>query len=177
MADGRPPRPPGPRILPPDHPWALPDAAAKADPAFARLHDFWLARTAGDRLPARAGFQPTDLPADLLPFIALIAVEGHAAGARRYLIRLQGSALHAVTGRNETGRYYDEVTEPAGYAVIARLLDEAVDRRRPVFLAAPSATLQRSFLGFGRLGLPLAADGWAVDMILALVRPLDLTPA
>lgn len=157
--------------LPDGHPWALPDAAAQADPAFARLHAFWLARTNGDRLPARADFQPTDLPADLLPFIALIAVEGEATG-RRYRIRLQGSALHAVTGRNETGRYYDEVTEPAGYAVIARLLGEAVDRRRPVFLAAPSATVQRSFLNFGRLGLPLATDGRTVDMILALVRPL-----
>ena len=45
-------------------------------------------------------------------------------------------------------------------------------QRRPVFLAAPSATVQRSFLNFGRLGLPLAADGRTVDMILALVRPL-----
>jgi hypothetical protein len=151
--------------------WELP-AGARGDSGFVRLHAYWRGKIRDGRLPGRADIHPDELPAELLPYVALIAVEGDGA-ARRYRIRLQGSALQAVTGRDETGQYYDAVTTPAAYAVIARLLGEAVDECRPVFLAAPSAAAGRDFLSFGRLGLPLAGDGATVDMILALVRPLS----
>jgi hypothetical protein len=151
--------------------WSLP-AGAGADPAFARLHDFWLGKCRDDLLPARTDIDVLELPRDLLRDIALLEVEPQSDGRRRYRIRLFGSALAAMTGADETGRYYDETLPPAGYAVLDRLLDQVVDEGRVLFLAAPSGAPGRGFLYFGRLALPLAADGRQVDMILALVRPL-----
>ncbi|MBS4045539.1 MAG: PAS domain-containing protein [Alphaproteobacteria bacterium] len=151
--------------------WALP-AGTEVDPAFARLHAYWLGKCKNGLLPARTDIDPLEIPRDLLPGIALLEVERQADGTQRYRIRLFGSALAAMTGADETGRYYDEAVSPAGYAVLRPLLDRTVSEAQPMFLAAPSAAPGRGFLHFGRFGLPLAADGRTVDMILALVRPL-----
>ena len=156
--------------------WSLPNGA-DGDPAFARLHRFWLGKcrkdaTGATLLPARTDIDVLDIPRDLLRDIALLEVEAQPDGKRRYRIRLFGSALAAMTGADETGRYYDETVPPAGYAVLEQHLDRAVSEARPMFFASPSAAPGRGFLYFGRFGLPLAADGRSVDMILALVRPL-----
>jgi len=151
--------------------WALP-AGTEVDPAFARLHAYWLDKCKNGLLPARTDIDPLEIPRDLLPGIALLEVEAQPDGTYRYRIRLFGSALAAMTGADETGRYYDEAVSPAGYAVLRSLLDQVVSEARPMFFAAPSAAPGRGFLHFGRFGLPLAADGRRVDMILALVRPL-----
>jgi hypothetical protein len=151
--------------------WALPDGA-DCDPAFARLHDYWLGKCKSGQLPARTDIDPLELPRDLLPGIALLEVEAQPDKTHRYRIRLFGSALAAMTGADETGRYYDETVPPAGYAVLRQHLDQAVSEARPMFFASPSAAPGRGFLYFGRFGLPLASDGRQVDMILALVRPL-----
>jgi hypothetical protein len=123
-------------------------------------------------LPARTDIDPLDIPRDLLSGIALLEVEIQPDGTRRYRIRLFGSALAAMTGADETGRYYDETVPPAGYAVLRQHLDQVVSEARPVFFASPSAAPGRGFLYFGRFGLPLASDGRQADMILALARPL-----
>lgn len=151
--------------------WSLP-AGAEGDPSFARLHQFWLQKCRGDQLPARTDIDVLDIPRDLLRDIALLEVVPQSDGTRRYRIRLFGSALAAMTGADETGRFYDETVPAAGYAVLRQHLDRAVSEARPVFFASPSAAPGRGFLYFGRFGLPLASDGRQVDMILALVRPL-----
>lgn len=158
--------------------WALP-AGAGVDPAFARLHAYWLGKCLDGKLPGRAAIDPLDLPRDLLPGIALLEIE-HGSAGRRYRLRLFGSDLEAMTGgSNETGRYYDElVDQPGLYEKLDGLLNILITERRPVYFQAPSGAADRGFLWFGRLALPLAADGQTVDMILALVRPLPgPTPA
>jgi hypothetical protein len=157
--------------------WALP-AGADCDPAFMRLHAYWRGKCRPDgkggwRLPARADIDPLEIPRDLLPGIVLLAIEMQGE-RRRFRMRLFGSDLEAMTGGNETGRYYDEVTQQPGmYEKIDALLGVLIAERRPIYLAAPSGATERGFLWFGRLALPLAADGDSVDMVLGLVRPLD----
>ncbi len=159
---------------------ALPPGA-DCDPAFARLHAYWRAKCRPDgsgawRLPARNDIDPLDIPRDLLPGIVLLGLEMQD-GRRRFRLRLFGSDLEAMTGSNETGRYYDEVTDQPGlYDQIDALLGTLIAERRPIFLAAPSGADGRGFLWFGRLALPLASDGRQVDMILGLVRPLPARP-
>lgn len=161
---------------PPD-PWALPEGAHD-DPAFARLHAYWRGKCRTDQdgahlLPARADIDPLDIPPDLLPGIVLLEIESGDGGRRRFRLRLFGSDVEAMTGSDETGRYYDEVTDQPGlYDRIDALLGQLIADRRPIYMAAPSGAEGRGFLWFGRLALPLAADGRQVDMILGLVRPL-----
>lgn len=158
-------------------PWALPPGAG-CDPAFARLHGYWRSKCRTDKdggrlLPARADIDPLEIPRDLLSDIALLEIERQPDRSCRYRLRLFGSALEAMTGGNETGRYYDElVHQPGLYEKLAAMLAAMAAERRPVYFAAPSGAADRGFLRFGRLALPLAADGQSVDMILALVRPL-----
>lgn len=156
-------------------PWALPEGAG-CDPAFGRLYDYWRSKCRGPLLPARADIDPLEIPRDLLSGIVLLEIE-RQGDRRRFRMRLFGSDLEAMTGSNETGRYYDEVTQQPGmYEKIDALLEQLISGRRPVYLAAPSGAADRGFLWFGRLALPLAADGRSVDMILALVRPLPGPP-
>lgn len=151
--------------------WSLPEGA-DGDPAFARLHAYWRGKCRGSLLPARADIDPLDIPPDLLPGIVLLELET-SGSRRRFRLRLFGSDVEAMTGSNETGRYYDEVTDQPGlYEKIDALLGQLIAERRPVYMAAPSGADGRGFLRFGRLALPLAADGLRVDMILGLVRPL-----
>jgi len=163
----------------PEH-WALP-AGADCDPAFARLHAYWRSKCWRDgagvwRLPARTDIDPLDMPRDLLPGIVLLELEQHGS-RRRFRLRLFGSDVEAMTGNNETGRYYFEVTQQPGmYETIDAMLGRLIAERRPVYLAAPSGATDRGFLLFGRLALPLASDGRRVDMVLALVRPLSPRP-
>lgn len=158
-------------------PWALPQGAG-CDPAFARLHGYWRSKCRADKdggrlLPGRADIDPLEIPRDLLSDIALLEIERQPDQSCRYRLRLFGSALEAMTGGNETGRYYDElVDQPGLYEKLAAMLAAMAAERRPIYLAAPSGAADRGFLRFGRLALPLAADGQVVDMILALVRPL-----
>jgi hypothetical protein len=156
---------------PPDL-WTLPDGA-NDDPAFARLHAYWRGKCRGSLLPARADIDPLEIPPDLLPGIVLLELESQDDGRRRFRLRLFGSDVEAMTGSDETGRYYDEVTDQPGlYDKIDALLGQLIADRRPIYMAAPSGAEGRGFLWFGRLALPLAADGKTVDMVLALVRPL-----
>jgi hypothetical protein len=157
--------------------WALP-AGADCDPAFARLHAYWRSKTRAGRLPARADIDPLDIPRDLLTGIALLEIEQHG-DRRRYRLRLFGSDLEAMTGgTNGTGSYYDELThQPGLYEKLDAALGSLIAERKPIYVAAPSGATDRGFLWFGRLALPLAADGRTVDMVLALVRPLPEPPA
>ncbi len=160
---------------PPDL-WALPQGTDD-DPAFARLHTYWRGKCRNGKngahlLPARADIDPLEIPPDLLPGIVLLEIETQD-GRRRFRLRLLGSDVEAMTGSDETGRYYDEVTDQPGlYDKIDALLGQLIADRRPIYMAAPSGAEGRGFLWFGRLALPLASDGETVDMVLALVRPL-----
>ncbi|MEK9969068.1 MAG: PAS domain-containing protein [Ferrovibrio sp.] len=164
---------PGPDLGP--DPWPLPPGADGE--AFARIHAYWRSKCRRDaggrwRLPARTDIDPLEIPRDLLPGIVLLEIEDHD-GRRRFRLRLFGSDVEAMTGGNETGRYYDEVTDQPGmYERIDAVLGQLIAERQPVYVAAPSGAADRGFLLFGRLALPLASDGWQVDMILGLVRPL-----
>ncbi|WP_370156250.1 PAS domain-containing protein [Ferrovibrio sp.] len=151
---------------------ALPDAAVQAHSGFVRLHAYWLARIIDGRLPGRAQIDPLEMPRDLLPHIVLFEVVTAADGARRYRFRLMGSAIAAIPGRDDTGRFYDETIAPDLYQSRGAGLDAIVDSGRPGYAASAHAAPDREHIHVGRLGLPLASDGRTVDMILGILLPL-----
>ncbi|MEG6510120.1 PAS domain-containing protein [Methyloligella sp. 2.7D] len=82
-------------------------------PGQRQLYDYWK-RAAGERqMPARADFQPGQVP-KLLPNIALIDLD---PGLRDAKFRLAGTALRDVYGGEVTGRRLDQVFagEPGEY--------------------------------------------------------------
>ena len=78
-----------------------------------QLFDYWHARCVGEILPQRADIDPIDFPR-LLPSISLLEVEnaGQAHAEHRVKVRLAGTRLRDMYGRETTGLYLDEFLPP-----------------------------------------------------------------
>jgi hypothetical protein len=123
---------------------------------------YWASRRRRTRLPGRRDIEPMGLKRHL-PTVSLIDVDAEALDFR---IRLAGTGLYPVFGREITGLKLEQVY-PAGETDYWReQLETVVRERKP---AAGHHSL--AWRGVGRLSLfwlrlPLASDGERVDMIL-----------
>jgi hypothetical protein len=141
-----------------------PSAAARAHE---ELFAYWASLRTGARLPGRADLDPAGIKR-LLPTISLIDVLADAPrpGLIDYRIRLAGTGLYNVYGREITGRRLAEVYSASAADYWRRELGQVVAERRPVVGAHNLAWRGASHLSLLWLRLPLAADGETVDMIL-----------
>jgi hypothetical protein len=146
-------------------------AAQNGAPAAAKAHEqlfaYWASLRAGARLPRRADLDPADIKR-LLPTVSLIDVLADAPkpGLVDYRIRLAGTGLYAVYGREITGRRLGEVYSASAADYWRRELGAVVAERRPAVGAHNLAWRGAAHLSILWLRLPLAADGERVDMIL-----------
>lgn len=137
--------------------------AASAKRAHEELFAYWASRREQGRLPGRAHLDPNDFKRHL-PTISLIDVL--RGPPRDYRLRLAGTGLYNVYGGEITGKRLGEVYAPTAETYWRAELDKVVDERRP---AAGFHSLNwrgSSHLSILWLRLPLAGDGFRVDMIL-----------
>jgi hypothetical protein len=141
------------------------------EPEFAELLRYWESKRQGERLPARTDIDPLDL-SRLLPHLLLFDVV-RGDGGVRFKFRVAGTAFSAMIGRDVTGLYLDELGPPDRVAAVISGLSAIVETGRPCFLAGRPTLHSDQVMSVKRLGVPLASDGHAVDMILAvwLVQP------
>lgn len=124
------------------------------------LFELWRARCAPGRLPARADFDPRDMP-ELLPYITIFDIERDPL---RFRVRLVGTAIVEAMGVDTTGRYLDELdnVEPVIQRAEAMTLSG-----QPYFLRdQPLTWTHLDFRTYSVLGLPLASDGQTVDKLI-----------
>ncbi|WP_411288232.1 PAS domain-containing protein [Phenylobacterium sp.] len=135
-------------------------------PAAARAHQelfaYWASLRRGARLPARRDIHPEGFKR-LLPTISLTDV---LPGRADYRLRLAGTALHGVYGREITGRRLSEVYSTSAADYWRLELDKVVAERRPTVGVHNLAWRGASHLSILWLRLPLASNGADVDMIL-----------
>lgn len=148
--------------------YRLPPEASEAE--FRDLLAYWQSKLLPGVLPGRQHFDPTELPPRHLSQLLLLDVVPDATRRppRRFRFRLTGTAFSAITGRDVTGLYYDQVGAAERLGPVLKALDMVVDRRAPVFLAGRLSIRSHEFVAVKRLGLPLAQDGHQVDMILVV---------
>ena len=148
--------------------YVLPPEATEAE--FRELLAYWESKLMPGRLPGRQHIDPTELqPRHLSQVLLLEVVAGATPKARRrYRFRVAGTAFASIVGRDATGLFYDEVSEPERVLPVIRALDLIVERKAPVFLSGRLSIPSQDFVWVKRLGLPLAHDGENVDMILFL---------
>lgn len=141
------------------------------EPEFAELLRYWESKRQGGQLPARRDIDPLDL-GRLLPHLLLFDVV-RAGGGVRFKFRVAGTAFSTMIGRDVTGLYLDELGPPDRVATVISGLTAMVRTGRPCFLAGRPTLHSNQVVMVKRLGVPLASDGRAVDMILAvwLVQP------
>ena len=130
------------------------------------LYRLWLKKQAGvsagcrGELPGRSEFDPLEMP-ELLPNLTLFDVE---RAPLRFRIRLVGTAIVAAMGKDTTGFYLDQLDRIES---VERRARELVESKTPYFLSdQPLSWTHRDYRTYSVLGLPLAADGATIDMLL-----------
>ena len=94
-------------------------------PIATALYDLWLDLKGEDEMPARKRFKPGAMK-DYLPHLYIVDI---LEGGRDYRLRLIGTALTDLVGRDMTGSLISEVPETAWRR---RVYDSVVEARAPL---------------------------------------------
>jgi len=143
-----------------------PGAAVRAHE---ELFAYWASLREGARLPGRRHLDPGDIKR-LLPTVSLIDVVRQPEGAApaEFRMRLAGTGLYGVYGREITGKRLSDIYNTAAADYWRGELGKVVSERRPAVGVHNLAWRGASHLSILWLRLPLASDGEDVDMILGL---------
>jgi hypothetical protein len=136
-------------------------ASATAARAHEELFAYWASLRKAGRLPGRADIRPEDLKR-LLPTVSLIDV----LPGGDYRLRLAGTGLYSVYGREITGRRLEDVYNSQAAEYWRRELDQVVKDGRPGVGVHSLSWRGVSHMSILWLRLPLASNGKDVDMIL-----------
>jgi hypothetical protein len=140
-----------------------PGAAVRAHE---ELFAYWTSLREGARLPARRHLDPAGIKR-LLPTVSLIdVVRSEGAAAPEFRMRLAGTGLYGVYGREITGKRLGDIYNTAAADYWRVELGKVVRERRPAVGMHNLAWRGASHLSILWLRLPLASDGRRVDMIL-----------
>lgn len=135
-----------------------------------RMHAYWV-RIKGDKaMPARADFDPVDIP-DLLANISLMDLSFEPFRATAKVV---GTAIVEFLGRDHTGKSIEEGLEPALASEAMAQYRDVVDARQPVLVASMARVRDREHFEVERLLLPLSDDGETVNMCITCT---EFTPA
>jgi hypothetical protein len=136
---------------------ALPGARI---PAF---YAYWLSAARPGALPDVSAIDPLLMPPEILPFMAVYAVEPNG-GLR---IRLMGTAVADRTGQDLTGR----IVEPLGVmATLHARLSWGVKHRRPYVAHGQVPAAERDFIQLTALAAPFADHSGAVQRVVAVLQ-------
>jgi len=130
--------------------------------AHEEMFAYWASRREDGRLPGRAAIHPQHFKRHL-PTISLIDV---LSEPRDYRLRLAGTGLYSVYGREITGRTLEDVFAPPAAGYWRTELDKIVESKRPGVGVHNLAWRGASHLSILWLRMPLATNGRDVDMIL-----------
>lgn len=130
--------------------------------AHEEMFAYWASRREGASLPGRKAIHPQHFKRHL-PTISLIDV---FEGPRDYRLRLAGTGLYGVYGREITGQSLEDVYAGPAAAYWRTELDKIVDSRRPGVGVHGLAWRGAPHLSILWLRMPLAGNGRDVDMIL-----------
>ncbi len=130
--------------------------------AHEEMFAYWASRRQGGRLPGRASIQPDHFKRHL-PTVSLIDVFGAPPD---YRLRLAGTGLYGVYGREITGRGLEDVYAAPAAEYWRAELNKIVESRRPGVGVHSLAWRGAAHLSILWLRMPLASNGRDVDMIL-----------
>ena len=140
-------------------------ASATAARAHQEMFAYWASLRRGGSLPSREDLHPSGIKR-MLPTVSLIDVKRDLGGAIDYRLRLAGTGLYTVYGREITGRTLEDVYNSAAVEYWRRELDKVVTERRPGVGVHSLAWKGSPHMSILWLRLPLASNGRDVDMIL-----------
>ncbi len=138
-------------------------APAAAIRAHEELYAYWSALRAGASLPIRRRLDPGGIKR-LLPTVSLTEVA--PGDVPDYRVRLAGTGLYGVYGREITGRRLDEIYNSAAADYWRRELGRVVSEARPGVGVHSLAWRGAGHLSIIWIRLPISRNGTDVDLIL-----------
>ncbi len=130
-------------------------------PELRHLFDYWRTKCAGRQMPSRGDIRPVEL-SRLLPCISLIDVLPREGRMR---VRLAGTQLREIYGRDVTGSYVEDIdlsTRAAYWSTTYHRLRQGLPAQGILPVHHPGGDFMTRFW----IRLPLSADGNTVNMIL-----------
>jgi hypothetical protein len=131
--------------------------------------NYWTSKLAGREMPSRADIDPLEITS-ILPHTGLVAIE---EDPRRYFWRLVGTHITTATGRDHTGRYFDELYPPMLLKDISSLYARVVEQRFPIRHYGVTTFAEKNHLKYESLLMPLSSDGTRVEMVFAGIHYMD----
>lgn len=142
----------------------MPEEVELQHPDLVRLHHLWLQKSPHGQLPSRGMFDTAELHF-MLGYIMLLDL----VGKRRFRVRLHGSRLVDEMRYDHSGGFIDEWPYQPTQDLLLQQCRAAVEARRPLAVVA-GELFRHKMTRCGALWLPLAADGWDVDMLMVGIR-------
>ncbi len=132
------------------------------DPKIRKVHDYWVAKHRGSRLPSRGDIDPVDL-SDCLGVIMLLDVGG---AGRDFAVRLAGLQVEEAFGRTLRGQKLFELFKEAADSDCFRRFRLTAITGEADFRSADLAGMGRPFVHYDCATLPLSDDGGTVTHLL-----------
>lgn len=136
------------------------------DQRITALYRYWqMKRPGAGLLPGRQHIWPAEVPG-LLRYVWLCDVEREPL---RFRYRLIGSTISYLMSRDETGAWLDEAHENFESSPAYRDFVAAVETAAGVYYKGkPLFHLEKDYIAMERLLLPMARNGYDVDMLLGI---------
>lgn len=122
-------------------------------PELRLLAALWEEKRAGRLAPDRADFSPFVLR-PYLPRVLIYEIVDDS-GRRRFRIRLYGTLVSQYSGRDPTGKFVDEIMTEQAYLDFNKGLSWATDNAKPLRAVGTYHFVDRSFVKFESVTLPL----------------------
>jgi len=119
-------------------------------------------------MPGRNDIDPLNLPPHLLPHLELVDVSREPEIRLRW--RLIGTHLTAATGRDATGKFFDEFYPGNDLVTLSAPFIWIVENLKPLRWIGTSGFAGKDWLSFESALYPLSSDGTTVDMIMGAVH-------
>jgi hypothetical protein len=136
-------------------------------PRLQRLLQYWHDKRGSRPMPARRDLDPLEL-SWVLGDLSLVEVHRADHGRLRYRFRLIGSRVAERLGYEMTGKWLEDLPEPAYRAYLAEAYGEVVARAVPLS-EHPDMVIDHRLHHYEILRMPLASDGHHPDMLLVAV--------
>jgi hypothetical protein len=134
-------------------------------PELRLLAALWDEKRAGRIAPDRADFSPFVLR-PYLPRVLIYEIVQEPEW-RRFRIRLYGTLISQYSGRDPTGKFVDEIMTEQAYADFNNGLSWAMDHAKPLRAAGTYYFVDRSFVQFESVTLPLTVGrGDSIEQLL-----------
>ncbi|MGH6893956.1 MAG: PAS domain-containing protein [Dongiaceae bacterium] len=129
------------------------------------MFDYWRAKRAGRKAPARADIDPSEIKS-LLPSMILVDVLYDSANKPDFVYRLVGTREVEVRGENPTGRRVAEAYHGPSLENVLGCYQTVIESGRPYVDDDYFVRDGDHFADEANIFLPLSSDGEHINMIL-----------